>query len=60
MTDLLVKLYAQPDAVMLNAKMAASGIVVRRAMASEKYRVIELKADAETFSAEKVKGRLLG
>ena len=41
MTDLLVKLYEQPDPAMATKKMAEAGIIVRRAMASEKCRVIE-------------------
>ena len=40
MTDLIVKLYDQPDPAITIAKMAGAGIVVRRAMASEKYRVL--------------------
>lgn len=41
MTDLLVKLYDQPDPALTTKKMADAGIIVRRAMASEKYRVVE-------------------
>ena len=41
MTDLLVKLYGQPDPAVHTAKMTKADIVVRRAMASEKYRVLE-------------------
>jgi GNAT superfamily N-acetyltransferase len=41
MTDLLVKLYEQADTALALKKMGGAGIVVRRAMASEKYRVLE-------------------
>lgn len=41
MTDLLVKLYDQSDPGSLIAKMAEVGIIIRRAMAGEKYRVLQ-------------------
>ena len=40
MTDLLVKLYDLPDQTALLAALAEKDILVRRAMASEKHRVI--------------------
>ncbi|WP_419664030.1 GCN5-related N-acetyltransferase [Desulfosarcina variabilis str. Montpellier] len=41
MTDLLVKLYDQQDSAMAAKKMANAGILVRRAMASEKYPALQ-------------------
>lgn len=41
MTDLLVKLYDQPDPSVNAAILGKAGIDVRRAMANEKYRVLE-------------------
>jgi GNAT superfamily N-acetyltransferase len=41
MTDLLVKLYDQPDPATIIAALADVNIVVRRVMASEKYRLLE-------------------
>ncbi len=51
MQDMLVKLYDLPDSSDLYQRLAEEGIVIRRAMAPDKQRILDFVASVSTASA---------